>query len=460
MICFRNFISLIVVLSLSFLGCSRKVIEITSPVENMETFSDGGEVTVPEEWWHAFDDEELNSLVETALESNPDLMTVWYRLTESRAIEARAASGFFPSLNATVEAGTGAESNSIRNEQFLLGLYAEYEIDLWGRIQSAVDAERFRARASLFDYQSAAISLTANIVGAWFQLIEAGQQVEIATRQVENNTHTLDLIISRYGSGQVRRVDILRQEQLLEATREQKIHAEERFQTIQHQLAVLLGQPPRNNTEMPVNMQLPRLPMLPETGLPVELIQRRPDIQSALEMVRAADRDMASSISNQYPRLSLSASLTSSSDNANDLFDNWMRSFAGNLFAPIFYGGQRRADVDRARAIKNQRLYAYGQTVLTAFREVEDALVREKKQQQSIESIQKQLELAREAREQIQVSYYNGIGDYLDVLTALDEEQQLQRDLVRQRRMLLEYRIALYRALAGGFETPLEVQNE
>ncbi len=456
----RILIFFIIISSFAFSGCSRKSIDVVSPVENIDKFSDGGDVEVPEKWWYVFEDSHLDNLVDSALGYNFDLKNVWYRLQEARAIEERSSSGFFPSLGASAEASSRMiESGNLGNNQFQFGLSAEYELDLWGRIQSAVDAERFRVDASWFDYQSAAISLSAGIVRTWFQLIEAGQQAEIATRQVETNSRVLELIISRFGYGQRRRVDILRQEQLLEATREQKIQAESRQQRLEHQLAVLLGRSPRYDSGIS-GERLPDLPPLPETGLPMDLVQRRPDIQSALNMLRAADRDMASAISNQYPRLTLSASLSSSSENADELFDDWVRSFAGNLFAPIFYGGERRAEVNLTEAVKNQRLYEYGQTVLIAFREVEDALIREQKQRQSIESIEKQLDLSRESGEQIQMSYYNGIGDYLDVLTALDEEQQLQRDLLSQRLILLEYRISLYRALAGAFETPLEEQNE
>jgi outer membrane protein TolC len=202
---------------------------------------------------------------------------------------------------------------------------------------------------------------------------------------------------------------------------------------------------------------LPPLPSRPGPGLPSELIQRRPDVQKAYQQIRAADKDLAAALSNQYPRITLSASLASSAANAGDLFDDWVRSFAGNLFAPVFQGGQLRAEAARMEAVRNQRLYAYGQSVLTAFREVEDALIREEKQRKRIESIKNQLELARETNEQLRVAYFNGMGNYLDVLTALENTQQLERNLLSERLVLLEYRIALHRALAGGFGVPDEL---
>ncbi|MFO8000717.1 MAG: efflux transporter outer membrane subunit [Marinilabilia sp.] len=433
---------------------------MVSPVSEMESFQSDGEFDVPDRWWTVFNDSRLNDLVDSALINNMDLQTAWYRLREAQAIEDRASSSFFPSIGGDARAESREPGSENReNNQFQLGLSAEYEVDLWGRVHSAVEAERARAQASWLDYEAAALSLSAEIVNTWYELIEARNQIDIAAQQVETNARVLELVKARFEKGQGRRVNILRQEQLLEATRAQKIAAESREEVLQHQLAVLLGRPPGQTVEVETG-DMPGMPPLPGTGLPVELVRRRPDVQRAFELVRAADQDMASAISNQYPRLNLSASFSTSADEAGDLFDSWVRSFAGNLFAPLFYGGELRAEVDRADAVRNQRIYQYGQTVLTAFQEVEDALVREKKQLQSIESIEKQLELARESNEQIRVAYFNGIGNYLDVLTALDEEQQLQRDLLSEKLTLLEYRIALYRALAGGFEIPSDEEGE
>jgi outer membrane protein TolC len=195
---------------------------------------------------------------------------------------------------------------------------------------------------------------------------------------------------------------------------------------------------------------------LPDTGLPVELLRRRPDVAAAYNRVKAADEDLAAAISNQYPRLTLTASLSATEDEALNLFDEWARSFAGDLTAPLLDAGQRRAEVERARAAKMQRLYRYGQTMLGALREVGDALIQEKKQAQRIRSLREQVRLAEETYERLRYEYFNGAGDYIDVLTALTDEQELRRDLLSARLALVEFRIALYRALAGGFRTERE----
>jgi outer membrane protein TolC len=168
---------------------------------------------------------------------------------------------------------------------------------------------------------------------------------------------------------------------------------------------------------------------------------------------------MAAAVSSQYPRLDLTAALSSTTRGANDLFEDWARSFSANLVGPIFDAGRRSAEVNRAEAVKNQRLYTYGQTILTAFQEVEDALVQEKKQTDRIKSLESQVRLAENTYEQVRLEYVNGISNFIDVLTALTDAQQLRRDLVSAKLARIEYRIALYRALAGGFEIRAENEN-
>jgi outer membrane protein TolC len=157
--------------------------------------------------------------------------------------------------------------------------------------------------------------------------------------------------------------------------------------------------------------------------------------------------------------LTLTASGSSTGNNAGGLFKDWVSNFTGSLLAPIFDGGERSAEVDRNKAVKNERLFAYGQTVLTAFQEVENALIQEKKQIERIYSLEAQVGLVRQTYEQLRIEYLNGISDYLDVLTALTDEQRLQRGLISAKLDLLEFRIALYRSLAGGFETGHETKE-
>lgn len=456
----KYFIFILSLFILLLSGCSRKTAPQALPEEEFENFSQSGQAEVPDRWWEVFEDENLNQLVDSALRSNFSLQTAWYRLQEARAMERAERSGFFPGIEAFGNWETSESDQTGSSERFELGVSTNYELDLWGEIRSRAKAESYRRQASFFDFQSTALMLSAEVVRTWYELQEARQQVAIARNQIQTNSTVLNLIRSRFNNGLGNYADVLRQEQLLEATREQEITAESRLGVIENRLSVLLGdQPQQQDFRQQDTLNLPVLPSLPATGMPADLIQRRPDVQRSFQLLKAADQDLAASISNLYPRVSISASLSTNSQSAEDLFDNWVRSLAGNVLAPVFYGNRLRAEKDRAEAVKNQRIYEYGQVVLTAFQEVEDALVREQQQLLRVQSLEKQLALAQSTSEQVRSSYLNGVGNYLDALDAMDNLQSLRRQFLSEKLMLLEYRIDLYLALAGGFETGLEEEN-
>lgn len=433
--------------------------DVNAPIEQPADFSYTGTAVLPEKWWTTFEDPVLNTMIDSALNANLDLAATWEQFRAANAVVRRESSFLWPDIDASARTAISRpEPDFAGGENLQAGLSAGYELDLWGRIRAGIEAEEFRARATFYDYQSAAISLSAEISISWYQLLTARDQLRLINRQIETNEDIVRLIRARFTGGQVRAVDILRQEQLLESTRNQKIFFETEVMLLQNQLAVLLGRPPQNIEQFPGD-SLPDLPPLPATGLPLELVRRRPDVQQAFQLVLAADRDMAQAIRSKYPRLSLNLSAQMRSNNYNNLFQDWAYTLAGNFVAPLLYGGRLRAEVDRTEAVKNQWLYQYGQTVLNSFREVEDALIREEKQQERIEILQRQLDLAQKTNRQLRMEFLNGLTEYLDVLLSLDQEQQLQRDIIAARQEQLEIRIGLYRALAGGFDPEAVEEN-
>lgn len=259
-------------------GCSSAPKEPNSPTDIPNEFSASGTRKAPDRWWTAFDDERLSSLVDQALKSNFNLKTAWSRLREARSIVDRESSRLYPDLDGLAQGEISGGDSGV-DERLRLGLTSEYEVDLWGRIESRVEAERYRARATLEDYRTAALSLSAEVVRTWYQLVEAHNQYDLLTDQIKTNQKVLSLLKTRFGSGQIRRADILRQEQLLESTREQRLATESRMQVLEHQLAVLLGKPPPEEFRY-TNRDLPDLPPLPQTGLPATLVRRRPDVVS------------------------------------------------------------------------------------------------------------------------------------------------------------------------------------
>lgn len=444
------------------LGCASTP-QVAVPVAVPEAFSGGGTLPPSDRWWEDLGDAELSALVERSLAHNPDLAIVWDRLAQSRAIARRETAPLFPQLDAEAAAGTswseqpdGAGAAGVgRRDDFELGLALSWEIDVFGRLRATRDAARLDARADALDVRAAAIALSGQVAEQWYTLVEQTRQLALLDEQIQTNEDVLRIVTARFRSGRAGAADVLRQRQLVEQRRGERAQVTGRARVAAHALAVLVGDPPAPQPA-PASDSLPDPGPVPATGLPADLLERRPDVRRAYLDVLAADRRLAAARADRLPRLSLTASSALGAEELADLLDNWMAGLAANLVAPLFDAGRRRAEVDRTRAVVSERVHDYGSVILTALREVEDALVQERQQRLLIESLERQLELSRVTLERLGDRYLKGAIGYLDVLDALSSRQSLERTLLSARRDLLGFRIALYRAIAGGFplETP------
>ena len=331
------------------------------------------------------------------------------------------------------------------------GAAASWEIDLWGRVRATRDAARLDAEATGEELRAAAVTLSAEVARRWYELAEQEAQLTLLHNQVKGSEQVLELVTLRFRKGQVGAADVLRQRQFVESTRGERAPVAARIEVLKHQLAVLIGQPP----EAPLpgkNPELRPLPPLPQTGVPADLLARRPDVRQALRNLAAADRRVAASVADRLPRLALTGSASFSAEDLREVLDNWLATMTVNLVAPLVDGGRRRAEVARTEAVTSRRIREYGSAVLLAFREVEDALVQESAQREQIESLDIQLEISAQALERLRDQYLYGTATYLDVLQALLTHQTLERSRVSAALALVGFRIDLYRALAGGFE--------
>jgi NodT family efflux transporter outer membrane factor (OMF) lipoprotein len=436
---------------LALVGCINREAGVSLSSQTPPPFSASGDMAVPDRWWTALGDTALDREVEIAFTGSFTLAAALQRLRAARAVVRREASDFWPDVNGISDAVGLIQSDGPDESRYTLGFDTAYQVDLWGEIESRVDAQRLRAAATHADFHAVALTLSAEVARTWYSLIEAQAQLALLAEQIETNETGLELQEARFGLGFIRSADVLRQRQLVESTKQQVVIVQSRIEVLEHRLAVLQGLPPQEATYA-VGTQLPTIPPLPETGLPAELLNRRPDVRRDFLAFQAADRDLASAIARLYPRLNLVGSLTTAADDPSDLFRDWFLSVGTQLIAPLLDGGERRAEVDRSAAVLAELFNQYGQTVLIAFQEVEDSLATERLLKERIERLNTQVELARQASVQLREQYLIGDSDYLDVLSAITEEQRLQRERLSARLDLVLVRIALYLALAGSFD--------
>jgi NodT family efflux transporter outer membrane factor (OMF) lipoprotein len=376
-------------------------------------------------------------------------------------VARREGAGLLPSLDATAGGSVSRRATEVEvpgpdrrtraNATSLsLGLAASYEVDLWGRIQSLTDAAVLDAEGRVEDLRAAAITLSARTADSWIRLVEQRALEDLLGEQIETDGQILELIELRFRRGRVPAEDVLRQRQLMESKRESLAAAAEAAETLEKELAVLLGRDP-TAPGIPRRATQPVLPPLPDTGAPARLLLRRPDVRAALVRIHAADARVAAAVAARYPSLRITGSATTSGPSVGEFFREWLLSAAGSLVAPLVDGGAREADEDRARSVVRERIHDLGQVVVEAVAEVEIALDREARQREQLDSLIRQRELSEEIVKRTRDRYLGGAADYLRVLEALSTAQNLDRRLLAARRALVQDRVDLYRALAGGW---------
>ena len=233
---------------LSIVGCAnQQKPEINLPVHLPETFSDSGNDILPEKWWLAFNDPQLNELIDEAMEQNFSILSAWDRLNQAEQIAVKAGTVLLPGID--YRGSVKRNRNEIADNvdylnNYSLGLVASYELDLWGAVNSTQQAAMFDVKAERENVSAAAITLSAAITKTWYQLAEVKMQEILLKRQIETNQQVLKIITLQFNQGQVAASDVFRQRQLVESTRGQLIQARENNILLQHQLSVLLGHKP------------------------------------------------------------------------------------------------------------------------------------------------------------------------------------------------------------------------
>jgi multidrug efflux system outer membrane protein len=411
-------------------------------------------------WWEVFNDPDLNALITQALTDNLTIKEAWSRLNQARALAVQAGAALYPDLTGTGRASftrerTGDGSRkTISNQDHSLGIISSYELDLWGRIRSGRESALLEVTAAREDLNTVAMTLAAEVANRWINIISQRMQKRLLERQLQANLTYLELVELRFRKAMVSALDVYQQKQIVDDVRAEIPLVEAQEQLLRHELALLLGKLPQ--TVLNISREdLPEPVGIPATGLPADLLSSRPDLRAAGMRLWAAEWQVAAARADRLPAISLTGQARYGDGDLDVLFDNWLLSLAGNLTAPIFDGRRRAAEVDRSLAVVDENLAAYRQTVLTAIKEVEDALVSEAKQREHIKGLEKVLDTARKALKQAGNRYRNGLTDYLPVLTQLLTVQGLERDLIQQQTNLVGARISLYRALGGTWTDSL-----
>ena len=461
--------TLAALLLLSLAGCSlHKVREdVPPPVAVPERLAGAGEAEAyVDRWWEAFATPALDRQVELALAGNLELGQAWARLDQASALARQAAAGQWPEISLTAglgrlqsvfSAGPPIGTRSVQTDRVPLTVGAAYEVDLWRRIASLKRGAVLDSEASRQDLESIAMTLAAQVVETWFTLAEQHSRIDLLQAQLRAGGTFLELTELRFAQGLASALDVYQQRQQVAATRSELPAARASRAVARNQLAVLLGRSPGMDLEDDARA-LPVMPPLPPTGLTADLLARRPDVRSAQLRVASADHRVAAAIAARLPALRIGGDTGLESHDINELdnmLDYWVWSIMANLTWPVFDGGRRKAEVDRTRAVVAERLAAFGQTVLVAVREVEDALVQEHEQLQLVRDLQRQTELARSTLREARMRYMNGLSDYLPVLTALQSLQVLERSELTARHRLLSFRVQLYRSLGGAWTSEL-----
>lgn len=414
----------------------------------------------PQKWWTAFADAGLSAQVDAVLDQNLDLKQGVTRIAQAKLRAGQAGSSRWPTVDANLGASRTKQLNqfgrgipgapdSFEIDSFRASLEVAYEIDVFGRIGAAADAAEADVRAARFDVQALGMTLAASTAEAWFQLVEQNALRRLLGEQRTLNETLLKLLELRFANGLASRAEVLLQQDALKRIDAQLPLVEARAQLLVHQIATLRGVPVTTLTVSAPDA-LPTLPALPALGVPSKTLQQRPDVRAAMARIEAADHRVGVAVAARYPAFRLNGSAGLQSFEIADLLDDWVWSLGANLIAPLFDGGRRKADVAIAKAELTLRLTDLSKALLTAIREVEDALVQEQQQRAHLAQINERLRVLNAFVEDTQARSLEGVTDYLPVLNAVAAVQAAQQAELSARRQLISYRIQLYRALGGA----------
>jgi multidrug efflux system outer membrane protein len=413
-------------------------------------------------WREFFPDARLQALIATALENNRDLRTAALRIEEARATYRVTRADRLPNVNAALS-GTRARTPGFLNpatgepaisERFDAGLsISSFELDFFGRVRSLSEAALATYLATDEARQAAQISLVAEVAKAYFTERAFAEQLALAQRTYEARRRTFELTRQRLEAGASSLLDLRSNETLMETARAAALALARQRAQAGNALALLVGAPAAGVPDgaMADDAQIDAMSAVP-TGLPSDLLARRPDIRAAEQRLLAANASIGAARAAFFPRISLTAAIGSASPEFSQLFDgdNDTWSFVPQLTLPIFSAGRNVANLDLAQVRKNIAVADYERTIQTAFREVADALAARSYLGDQVAAQRAIQDAQAERLRLLTLRFENGVASTLDVLDAQRELFTAEQQLVQARLLRTTNAIDLYRALGGG----------
>ncbi len=411
-------------------------------------------------WWTAFDDATLTSLIDRALAGNLTLAQAIARVTQARASAKIAGSVLLPDVNASAgytRSRSGSSAGARTSNLFRDGFDASWEIDVFGGNRRSVEAAEADLESVGFAREATCLSLAAEVASNYFALRGAQRQLEIAQQNLDAQRRTLALTRERFEAGFVSALDVANARAIATQTEAQIPSFETQVRTSIYALSVLLGQEPAALVpELSASAPLPACPASVPTGLPSDLLRRRPDIRQAEASLHAQTARVGVAISDQYPRFTLSGSFGLQGNRVESLGTLADRawSFGPSVSLPIFTGGRVEGGIEQAKAVAEQASLAYRQAVLTALQDVESALVAFAREQQRQAAIAESADANRQAVDLSIKLYGAGRTDFLNVLSAQRQQYASEAQLVQSQTNVATNLVALFKALGGGWDVP------
>jgi multidrug efflux system outer membrane protein len=412
-----------------------------------------------EKWWELFKDPELQNLIRTALKQNYDL-----RIAASRVIQAQqqviiTRSNQFPNV------GVGPSVNGVKSPAIpgvfqgysyiadALNITASWNPDFWGRYRRATEGARATLRATEWGQRAIVSSLVEEVATDYMQLREYDVELDIEKRSLASRKESLTLTRTLEHGGATSMVDVRQAEQLVEQAAELIPQTEQAIQQEENAISLLLGQNPGS---IPRGLSITEQPNPDDVpaGLPSQLLERRPDIQEAEQNLVAANAQIGVARAQLFPQISLTGTGGVESIGLGNIFTWSARAwnYTGSATQPIFNAGSLRANVRLSEAQKEQAVLTYKQSIQTAFEQVSNALIANRKLRDYRAHQEALTEATRDSSNLAQVRYKGGVTSYLEVLT--NETNYLAAEIALARARLAE-RLALvqlYNALGGGWQ--------